>query len=180
MNDPSSHERAINEKIRLVPYDPEWPTLFKLEQDRLHSLFPGTLLGVEHYGSTAVPGLSAKPIIDILVGVASMSVTKALVPRLCEVGYAAPMEYNAALPDRQWLMRSSDGRRTHHLMVVVHRGQQWRRRLTFRDMLRAEPSTASSYEALKSELAARHPSDREAYTAGKEAFINEVLATDAT
>ena len=154
--------------------------LFKLEHDRLRSLFPEALLGVEHYGSTAVRGLSAKPIVDILVGVASMKAARAIVPRLCEAGYAAPTQYNAALPDRQWLMRSADGRRTHHLMVVVHRGEQWQRRLAFRDALRAELNIATSYEALKASLAAQYTRDRDAYTAGKEAFINEVLATDAT
>lgn len=180
MNDASPLDRAIHEPIRLVPYDPRWPTLFQREHDRLRSLFPDTRLTVEHYGSTAVRGLRAKPIIDILVGVASMEAVQALVPRLCEAGYTAPTAYNARLPDRQWLMRSADGRRTHHLLVVVHGGEQWRRRLAFRDALRADHSIASAYEALKGSLAAQHARDREAYTAGKAAFIDDVLARDAT
>ncbi len=180
MDDHSSLEEAINEDIRLVPYDPAWPALFKLEHDRLRSIFPEAFLGVEHYGSTAVPGLSAKPIIDILAGVDSMKTAKTLVPLLCESGYTAPLEYNTGLADRQWLMRSANGHRTHHLMVVVHGDEQWYRRLAFRDKLRTDPDLASSYESLKASLASQHPRDREAYTAGKKAFINDALSTGAT
>ncbi|AEG92276.1 hypothetical protein Rta_11900 [Ramlibacter tataouinensis TTB310] len=131
---------------------------------------------IQHIGSTAVPGLPAKPIIDILAGVRSMAEAESLAERICRSGYTTSAEFNASLHDRRWFMRWADGRRTHHLHVVVHDSQAWRERVDFRDALRSRPELASRYAALKSQLALRHATDREAYTEAKSEFVRSVLA----
>lgn len=171
-----SLERAIHERVMLVPYDPSWPIRFAAERERLLNLFPERLHDVEHIGSTAVPGLPAKPIIDIMAGVASLAIADELIAPLLESGYVTSAEFNAALTDRRWLMRHANGHRTHHLHLVVHGGRLWRERLAFRDALRGDPALAERYALLKAELAARHPDDREAYTGAKGDFIRRALA----
>lgn len=165
---------AIHEAVHLEPYDPAWPALFIAERDRLLSCLPGAFIGIQHIGSTAVPGLVAKPVIDLLAGVESMAAAEALAAPLCANGYTTSAEFNAALTDRKWFMRQAGGRRTHHLHVVVYGGDVWAQRLRFRDALRSDAALAARYAALKAELAAKHPSDREAYTDAKAAFVNAV------
>ncbi|WP_232340991.1 GrpB family protein [Bisbaumannia pacifica] len=176
MTDAESLARAIHERVMLVPYDPAWPGRFAAERARLLGRFADALRGVVHIGSTAVPGLPAKPVIDIMAGVDSLAVADALMAPLLEAGYVTSAEFNAALTDRRWLMRHAAGHRTHHLHLVVHDGQLWRQRLAFRDTLRAAPALAERYALLKAELAARHPDDREAYTRAKGEFVRAVLA----
>lgn len=100
MSELSSQEAAIHEEICLAPYDPVWPRLFLQERERLLSLFP-QMLAVEHFGSTAVSGMSAKPIIDILVGVPSMAAADALFEPILSAGYTTSREFNATLIDRK-------------------------------------------------------------------------------
>ena len=171
MNDQESLQSAIDEDVRLHDYDASWPEMFVLERDRLQSLFPGQFAGIQHIGSTAVPGLQAKPIIDIMAGVESMAVARALSEALCKSGYTTSAEFNETLTDRQWFMRWTDGHRTHHLHVLVHGAAPWRERLQFRDALRTQPKLAARYVALKMALAAQHRMDRQAYTDAKLAFI---------
>jgi GrpB-like predicted nucleotidyltransferase (UPF0157 family) len=176
MTESESLERAIHEPVALVPYDPQWPASFAAERERLLALFPEQLLEVQHFGSTAIPGMPAKPIIDLLAGVESMAVADALVTPLVSSGYTTSAEFNATLVDRRWFMRWAEGRRTHHLHVVVHGGLEWRRRLRFRDVLRSDAGLAHRYAMLKTELAAKHRSDREAYTRAKSGFVLGIIA----
>ena len=174
MNDEDSLLAAIHEEVVLQVYNPAWPLQFAAERERLLALspqLPARLIDLQHIGSTAVPGLDAKPVIDMLAGVESMAAAEALVAPLCANGYTTSAEFNASLPDRKWLMRWAEGRRTHHLHVVVHGGEVWTQRLRFRDALRSNPALAARYAALKAELAAKHPHDREAYTEAKAAFV---------
>lgn len=166
---------AIHEDVALHPYEARWPQAFEAERDRLLSLFPGIFIDVQHIGSTAVPGLIAKPIIDILAGVRSITVAERLASPLCQSGYATSAAFNASLSDRKWFMRWADGRRTHHLHLVVHGGPVWRKRLKFRDALRSDPELAAEYAALKIRLAETHPEDREAYTDAKTAFVGAIV-----
>ncbi|WP_437675925.1 GrpB family protein [Sorangium sp. So ce131] len=175
MTENESLERAIHEEVALVPYDPQWPALFAAERARLLTLFPSQLLDVQHFGSTAIPGMPAKPIIDLLAGVESMPVADSLVAPLLDSAYTTSAEFNATLTDRRWFMRWSDGRRTHHLHVVVLDGPEWRRRLRFRDVLRSDAELAKRYALLKEELAAQHRTDREAYTRAKTDFVLSVV-----
>jgi GrpB-like predicted nucleotidyltransferase (UPF0157 family) len=171
MTEQESLEAAIHESVELVPYDSAWPKTFEAERARLLSLLPGDVVELVHFGSTAIPGMCAKPIIDILCGVETLTGTDALSRRLCEIGYSTSAEFNASLSDRKWFMRWADGRRTHHLHVVVHGGEVWRERLAFRDRLRADADAAARYGSLKAGLANKHRDDREAYTAAKADFV---------
>jgi GrpB-like predicted nucleotidyltransferase (UPF0157 family) len=152
--------------------------MFSAERKRLLALLPGRFIDIQHIGSTAVPGLAAKPIVDLLAGVESMDVARALAEPLCRSGYTTSAEFNASLTNRQWFMRWANGHRTHHLHVVVHGGTAWRERLKFRDLLRADAALAQRYTNLKTDLAAAHTHDREAYTEAKAAFI-QALVGDA-
>ena len=173
----NSLTRAISEEVHLAAHDPRWAEQFAAERDRLQDFLPGQLAAIEHIGSTAVSGLAAKPIIDILAGVDTISGADALLAPLCAHGYVTSAEFNATLSDRRWLMRHASGRRTHHLHLVVFGGERWVRWLQFRDLLRADAATATRYQHFKQELARHHRHDREAYTRAKAAFIDEVLAT---
>jgi GrpB-like predicted nucleotidyltransferase (UPF0157 family) len=176
LTDAQSLVAAINEDVQLRPHDPAWARAFDRERARLQALLAGTILAVEHIGSTAIAGLLAKPIIDMMAGVASLEGVDAQLDRLCDNGYTTSREFNATLTDRKWLMRWKDGRRTHHLHIVVHGGAQWLDRLAFRDALRSDPALAARYAALKADLAATHASDREAYTKAKAEFVRAVVA----
>jgi GrpB-like predicted nucleotidyltransferase (UPF0157 family) len=170
-----SLQRVIHEPVRLVPYDPAWPQLFDREKARLETLCPGALLGIEHIGSTAVPMLSAKPVIDLMAGVSSVAQADDLLPLFCANGYVTSAEFNATLVDRRWLMRHAEGHRTHHLHLVIFEGSDWRDNLRFRDALRASAETRIRYEDLKTKLISEAGSDREAYTAMKTNFVQETL-----
>jgi GrpB-like predicted nucleotidyltransferase (UPF0157 family) len=166
---------AIYESIELCPYDASWPQAFEVERDRLLSLFPSDLVDVQHIGSTAVPGLSAKPVIDILAGVRSIAVAERLSLPLCQSGYTTSAEFNESLSDRKWFMRWTNGHRTHHLHLVVHDSPVWHERLKFRDALRSGPDLAAKYAALKIHLAGTYPDDREAYTDAKAEFVHAIV-----
>lgn len=167
--------QAIVEEVRISEHDSRWAAQFVEERDQLLDILPGRFAAIEHIGSTSVPGLSAKPIIDILAGVSALSEADALLVPLCMHGYETSAEFNATLPDRRWLMRHAFGRRTHHLHLVVFGGEQWIRHLQFRDLMRADSAIAARYGRLKQELAERHRHDREAYSLAKTAFIDAVL-----
>ena len=177
MNEAQSLQRAIDEPVHLAEYDPAWPARFKAERKRLLERFPAALIEVQHIGSTAIPGMPAKPIIDVMAGVASMAVADFLFEPILDHGYVTSVEFNAGLTDRRWFMRHANGRRTHHLHVVAYDGKLWHQRLAFRDALRTDAALAERYAALKRELALRHGTDREAYTRAKGEFIRCVCAS---
>jgi GrpB-like predicted nucleotidyltransferase (UPF0157 family) len=159
--------------VRLTAWTPRWPTLFEEEAKRLQSALRPLALGLEHYGSTSVPGLPAKPILDILVGVRSLLYPTPYVHALAPLGY----EYvpGAGVPEHLVFGR---GRiRTHLVHVVEHDGSAWHRGLRFRNTLRGDAALAAAYANLKTRLALDYPSDRASYTAAKTAFIESVLAT---
>ena len=172
--------RLMAEEIEVVPYDPEWPEMFRREAGHLRSCLPPELIGrIEHFGSTAVPGLCAKPIIDMLVEVASLTETKKrIVPILTSMDYDylwRPTWGGDVPPWYAWFIkRDRQGRRTHHIHMIERDFQHWDR-LLFRDYLITHPDTARAYGELKIRLARKHPRDRAAYTAGKSEFIAEVM-----
>jgi GrpB-like predicted nucleotidyltransferase (UPF0157 family) len=174
MNAQDSLIAAIYEEVELHEYDPSWPAMYSAESERLSSLLPGVFIDLEHIGSTAVPGLHAKPIIDILAGVESMATAESVAELICLSGYTTSAEFNETLNDRKWFMRWANGHRTHHLHVVVHDSKAWHERLRFRNALRSQPELAVRYAALKAQLAERHATDREAYTDAKAEFVRSV------
>lgn len=174
MNSRESLSAAINEEVKLHEYDEQWPVLYEAERQRLLALLPCTFIDIQHIGSTSIPRMPAKPIIDILAGVDSMETARSLATKLCSADYTTSAQFNASLSDRQWFMRWADGRRTHHLHVVVHGSAAWAERLRFRDALRSNQKLATEYAQLKATMAAKHAQDREAYTDAKAQFVNAV------
>jgi GrpB-like predicted nucleotidyltransferase (UPF0157 family) len=170
---PDSREAEPDEPVRIVSYDAAWPIGFEHERSRLVQLLGDSITGgVHHVGSTAVPGLDAKPVIDILVGVADLESARVHVDRLVELGYHyAPYRAGEML----WFCKPDPARRTHHLHLVPAGSSRFRDELAFRDYLRAHSDVAEAYAALKRRLAATFEHDREAYTKAKEGFISEVL-----
>lgn len=165
----------MSDSVTLEPANPAWPRLFEKEKTRLLEAFPSHFKGLEHIGSTAVPGLDAKPIVDMLGGVTSLAEADALLEPLCVLGWDTSPAFNATLLDRRFLLRWPEGVRTHHLHLVVYGSEAWHERLKFRDCLRAHPDVAQRYLALKLELAERYRDNREAYTGAKTAFVREAL-----
>ncbi len=171
---------AIHEEVALQAHDPIWSQRFIIESERLHALLPDTFIDIQHIGSTAVPGLLAKPIVDLIAGVEYMEKARSLSDTLCANAYSTSAQFNQSLTDRQWFMRwNAQGHRTHHLHIVVHGGQAWQTHLQFRDILRAQPVLAARYQALKIDLAKKYTQDREAYTDAKAAYIKSVLQSAA-
>jgi len=170
--------RLVHEEIVLEPYDDRWPLWFRQEKAHLLSCLPNELIRrIEHFGSTAVPGLAAKPIVDMLVEVTDLEATKIrIAPVLESQGYDylwRPTHGDAGPPFYAWFIkrRPATGVRTHHIhMVEDHFVEHWDR-LFFRDYLIAHPEVARAYGALKMRLAAAHPHDRIAYTRAKTEFI---------
>jgi GrpB-like predicted nucleotidyltransferase (UPF0157 family) len=173
--------RLVREDVAIAPYDPEWPEWFRREKEHLLACLPGGLIRrVEHFGSTAVPGLAAKPVVDVLVEVTDLEETRArAVPVLEAQGYDylwRPTRGDDGPPFYAWFIKRDpkSRARTHHIhMVEGHFAEHWDR-LLFRDYLIEHPAVAREYERLKLELASANPNDRVAYTRGKTAFITEV------
>ena len=172
--------RLVQEDVAIVPYDPQWPVLFKQEKDHLFACLPQELIGrIEHFGSTAVPGLAAKPIVDMLVEVTDLQKTKTrIVPILESQGYDylwRPTWGDDVPPFYAWFIkRDRHGNRTHHIHMVEPHFEHWDR-LLFRDYLIQHPAVAEEYQRLKLRLATAHPNDRVAYTKGKTDFIVRVM-----
>ena len=155
--------------IKVVPYDPQWPRRFEAERAALEDvLAPWLSGGIHHIGSTAIPGIAAKPIIDMMAGVASFEEARAAYGPLLATGW----EHT---PHRAGIAHhfSKEGFGLH---LTEPESDLWRERLAFRDALRADPALAAEYEALKLRLAEEHPDDGQAYTDGKGAFVGRVLA----
>lgn len=160
----------MSDAVTVVAYDPRWPALFDEEKTRIAAALAGSVVAIEHIGSTSVPGLEAKPIIDILVGMRPLEVTDAQIAAMEELGY----EYlgELGLPGRLFFRKGRP--RSHHVHVVEWGGDQWERHLAFPDFLRRHPDEARRYGELKRRLAIDVAGDWERYMTGKEAYIDEV------
>jgi len=160
-----------DQRIEVVPYRSEWVDLFEQERSSLAlalALYPHQ---IEHIGSTSVPGLHAKPIIDIAVLLDDLSCVDQLIEPLAALGYEYQGEYG--LPGRRFFTRGKP--RVFHLHLVDGRTDHWQRWLTFREILRRNEEIRGDYERLKQELAQRFSSDRAGYTASKSDFINDIV-----
>lgn len=160
------------EPVVMVPYDPRWPLAFAALRDRAAQALGALALAVEHVGSTAVPGLWAKPIIDLDVVVATSADRPRATARLETLGYIH--EGDLGVPGRDAFVWSP-GEPRHHLYVRPADSPALRRHLLFRDALRGDPEAAAAYAGLKLAAARRFRDDRAAYTAAKDAFVAEIL-----
>lgn len=161
--------------VRVVPYDARWPGLYRAEAERVaRAVAEAGLppLALEHVGSTAVPGLAAKPVLDLAGGREREARAAAYRPVLEGLGYV--YRGDGGLPGRDFFRRGEP--RSHHLHLVERGGAHWRRYLGLREALRADPALREAYASLKRELAVRYARDREAYTEGKSAFVDDALA----
>ncbi|NOZ73846.1 MAG: GrpB family protein [FCB group bacterium] len=174
--------RITKERISVQPYDPAWPEMFQREKAHLFNSLPNDIIRrIEHFGSTAVPGLSAKPIIDMLIEVSSLAETREkIVPVLESQGYDyfwRPAFGDTIPPFYAWFIkRNPQGHRTHHIHMIENNAsftELWDR-LLFRDYLIEFPETAREYERLKFRLAGEFSGDRIAYTEGKTRFITRI------
>lgn len=154
-------------EVEIVEYDPAWPAAYAVERERLAPLL-GDGVELHHFGSTAVPGLAAKPVIDMIALVDDLGAP--IVALVQRGGYQYPSAFNATLTHRRFLCYPTAAYRTHHLHLVDEPGEL-ERRLRFRDRLRTDPVLASEYAALKRILAERYYDDREAYTEAKREFV---------
>jgi GrpB-like predicted nucleotidyltransferase (UPF0157 family) len=160
--------------VEIVPYDPAWPMRFEKERALLqHELAPWLVGPIEHVGSTAVPGLDAKPVIDIMAGVESLDASRGAIPAAEGCSY---LYFPYREDVMHWFCKPSPAFRTHHLHLVPFDSDLWKERLAFRDYLRRQPDVARAYAALKHELAQRHRFDREAYTEAKGPFVTRITA----
>ena len=160
--------------VTVVPYDDRWIGLFDEASLEIANALGSAILAVHHVGSTSVPGLHAKPILDILVSIPDFLPGLALVPRLASLGY----EFRPAeeIPDRHYFRRRRGDVRTHHLSLAEPSSHHHRVTIAFRDALRGNPPLAAEYGALKLQLARQFPRDRQAYIDGKIGFVTRVLA----
>lgn len=165
--------------VTLVEYRPAWPEDFRHAAAELRAVFTGRAVAVEHIGSTAVPGLCAKPVVDIMLGVPALSEVEARAAGITALGYLYRPEYEVALPERRYFVRAEGHGPRLHLHAVVEDGPLWRRHIAFRDALRRDPALARRYRELKRRLATVHANDRLAYTNAKGGFIARVLAAEA-
>jgi len=171
--------RVVKEEVAVVPYDPIWPRLFEEEKRHLLHCLPSELVRrIEHFGSTAIPGLPSKPIVDILVEVTDLDETRQRVAPILEgQGYDyfwRPSWGDDVPPYYAWFIkRGRDGNRTHHIHMVESHFEHWDR-LFFRDYLLEYPDIAQEYATLKLSLSQTYHNDRVAYTKAKTDFIVRV------
>jgi len=160
-------------EIRVEPHRDSWKQDFEIEAVKIRSALGATLVILHHIGSTAIPGIYAKPIIDILAKVISLEALDANPGGMRSLGYEAMGEFG--IPGRRYFRKDdSSGVRTHHVHAFARESPQIARHLAFRDYLISHPRTAQAYSELKRELVPKCNGDIEAYMAGKDPFIKEV------
>lgn len=162
--------------VIISPYTVEWPASFSRMREELLVAFAPLEVVVEHIGSTSVPGLLAKPVIDILLGANTLSDIESKIPALESLDYAYVAKYERELPMRRYFVKSNLDSFRVHLHAVEFGAQFWKEHLAFRDALRADPALVREYAVLKLRLAAEFANDKSAYTAAKAPFIQSVLS----
>ncbi len=156
-------------KIEVVPYDPDWSNRFKMEADEITSVFEQEVVAIHHIGSTAIPSISAKPIIDILVEVKDIKKIDIFNAEMIKRGYQSKGEFG--ITDRRFFIKGDEVNRTHHIHVFESGHPEIERHLNFRDYMVTHPGEAETYGRLKEELAQKYPEDIEGYIAGKDEQI---------
>lgn len=159
-------------RVEIATYDPAWPRLFEEERRAIVGALAAWIMGpIEHIGSTAIAGLAAKPVIDIMAGVQSLEASRPAIDAAVGLGYC----YFPYRPDSEhWFCKPSPAFRTHHLHLVPIGSRQWIGAVAFRDYVRDHAAIAGEYETLKRQLAREFHCDREAYTQAKRPFIERI------
>lgn len=157
-------------KIRLTDYKEDWPRMYQAETDTLKGIFGGEIIRFEHFGSTSVPGMMAKPVIDMMVIVKDIAKIDSYNSRMASLGYDVAGEWGIA---GRRLFRKGREHRTHHIHFYQHDNPQIERHLIFRDYLRSYPEEAARYSRFKEELAQRFEHTSE-YSPAKKSFVQEM------
>jgi GrpB-like predicted nucleotidyltransferase (UPF0157 family) len=165
------------EPLELTPYSPMWPVTFDMEKGRLTEIFGADAMIIEHVGSTAVPGLGGKPVIDILVGAPSVELVDRYIPALVESGYRHVEEFQRAFPQRRFLVKAHGMPGYFNMNAVRYDTPFWKDLILFRDILRSDQVIAERYWRLKGLLSTRFRNDRQAYADNKTEFIQNALKT---
>lgn len=160
--------------VLLTHYDPIWSEKFNKEKQNLLSAAGKFLTRIEHIGSTAIPGMVAKPTVDILAAITSLQEAKTLIKVVSSIGYIYVPEFENELPERRYFYKDSADEDAFHLHVVELDSPFWKRHIAFRNYLRTHPDEADAYAELKIKLANEHTTDRNAYTDGKSEFIHRI------
>jgi len=164
-------------RIEVVPYDPRWVEQYEAERMLILGAIGQYVIDIEHAGSTAVPGLAAKPVIDILVGIRDLADASNCIEPLTSLGYEYHPAFEIQLPERRYFKKPAGQElHTHHVHMVETTSNFWRAHILFRDYLRTHPEDAQAYACLKQELAIRFGENREGYTDAKTEFIESVLS----
>jgi GrpB-like predicted nucleotidyltransferase (UPF0157 family) len=166
----------MNDAVVIVEYDPEWPGRYEKESGRVREAAGDLILAVEHIGSTAVPALAAKPIVDIMAGVAGRAEAEALLGSLAAIGYDDVTRQPPEEADWFFCLGNHPApNEGYHVHLMRYPSAFWDRHVLFRDYLRRNADAARAYEDLKRELAVRFRHDRPAYTDAKDDFIEDAL-----
>ncbi|HPW39680.1 MAG TPA: GrpB family protein [bacterium] len=159
----------------ILPYNPEWVRLYEAEAEKLREVFGAELLGLEHIGSSSVPGLSAKPIIDIMALIDSHENAEKFIPKLQELGYSFDFTAETDKSTERHLFRKGKPTQYHLSIAYADRGSFWKRQLAFRDYLREHPEERDRYAKLKQRLIKEDPTGKDLYIKGKTDLVNEIL-----
>lgn len=163
--------------VHLAPWSDDWTRIFASVRGELQAATAPAAFRIEHIGSTSVPGLVAKPVIDVLLGAASLAAIEAHIDALAAAGYEYVNKYESELPQRRYFVKQPADSLRVHVHGVVEGADLWRDHLAFRDALRDNAALRDAYQTLKLQLAREHAHDKAAYTDAKAPFIREVLAT---
>jgi GrpB-like predicted nucleotidyltransferase (UPF0157 family) len=162
------------EPITLVDYDPGWVEAYENEERQIQNIAGEHIEEIEHIGSTSIPGLAAKPIIDIMAGVETLEDADRCIEPLQTLGWIYASEFEESIPHRRYFRKTNAENHTHHLHMVEITSEWWDRHILFRDYLREHPDVAREYKDLKRELAERHRWDVDEYAGAKTDFIRTV------
>jgi GrpB-like predicted nucleotidyltransferase (UPF0157 family) len=164
-------------ELKLVEYEDSWPSQFLQICEHLRAVFtlPGAV--IEHIGSTSVPGLCAKPVLDIALGVTALHDVEAAIPSYASIGFVYRPEYEHLIPERRYFVKRESWNPRVHLHAMILGGLLWQQHLYFRDQLRLDEQLREEYSALKRRLAVVHAGDKAAYTEAKAPFIRQVLSS---
>jgi GrpB-like predicted nucleotidyltransferase (UPF0157 family) len=165
---------APEEAIEVVPYDPAWPAQFQRERQRIAAALGDAAVAIEHIGSTAVPGLASRPIVDVMVGVEDVERSGQAVAGLIDLGFDYLPELEAQLPKQRYFRKPAPT--AVHVHMVERGSAAFERHLLLRDYLRTHPEAVQEYSRLKRGLVLRFHHDRKAYVEGKAGFVEAVAA----
>lgn len=163
--------------VVVQPYSADWPRHFDAVRNELRGVFTSVDVAIEHIGSTSVPALAAKPVVDVLIGAPSLAHIEHRITLLSALGYEYVAKYEAELPMRRYFVKSPMLSPRIHVHAVVTGSTIWREHLAFRAALRTNAALRSEYQELKLQLAARFADNKAAYTEAKDPFIKAVLRT---